>query len=316
VDYYHVVFTVPHELAAIAAAHPRPYYGMLFRAVRETLLEVAADPRHLGAKIGGQMVLHTWGQTLQLHPHVHVIVPGGGLSPDGRSWVRCRPNFFLSVKVLGRVFRGKLLAFLREAYDAGQLPFTGGLAHLSRPARFFAWRKDLYGREWNIYCQPPCGGAERVLKYLARYTYRVAISNDRLEAITAEGIRFRYKDYERGGKWRRMTLSPDEFLRRFSQHILPRGFVRIRAFGFLAGSGREEQLACCRKLLSATTDSQEMGEVANSAIEPDEPPRCPHCQKGLLVLVEDRSRPRVPELVARTYQPGGLAAASAGWNTS
>jgi hypothetical protein len=212
VDYYHVVFTVPQELAAIAAAHPRLFYSMLFRAVRETLVEVAADPRHLGAKIGGLMVLHTWGQTLQLHPHVHVIVPGGGLSADGQSWVSCQPNYFLCVKVLGRVFRGKLLAFLREAYHAGELPFTGGLAHLVRPSRFAAWRKDLYSREWNVYCQPPCGGADRVLKYLARYTYRVAISNDRLEAVTAEGIRFRYKDYEHGGKWRSMTLSPHEFL--------------------------------------------------------------------------------------------------------
>jgi hypothetical protein len=253
---------------------------------------------------------------LQLHPHVHVIVPGGGLAADGQSWVSCRPKYFLCVKVLGRVFRGKLLAFLRDAYQSGRLPFTGGLAHLAQPARFSVWRGDLHGREWNIYCKPPCGGAERVLKYLARYTYRVAISNDRLETITAEGIRFRYKDYERGGKWRRMTLSPDEFLRRFSQHILPRGFVRIRAFGFLAGPRRGERLARCRELLSAAAGAGESGEVAESTTESDEPSRCPICRMGLLLLVENRPRPRVPELVARTYRAGGLAAGTAGWNTS
>lgn len=316
VDYYHVVFTVPHELAALAAAHPRPFYALLFRAVRETLLEVAADQRHLGAKIGGLMVLHTWGQTLQLHPHVHVIVPGGGLSLDGRSWVSSGPKFLLSVKVLGRVFRGKLLAFLRAADAAGQLPFTGGLAHLARPAQFLGWCRKLSGREWNIYCQPPCGGAERVLKYLARYTYRVAISNDRLEASTAEGIRFRYKDYEQGGKSRRMTLTPDEFLRRFSQHILPRGFVRIRAFGFLAGPGRGEQLARCRQLLAAPAASEERSAVTPSAIVSAEPPRCPQCPQGRFVLVASRARPRVPELIARTYQAGGLAAPAVGWDTS
>jgi hypothetical protein len=317
VDYYHVVFTVPRELAGIAAAHPRQFYTLLFRAVRETLVEVAADGRHLGAKIGGLMVLHTWGQTLQLHPHVHVIVPGGGLTPDGQRWVSCPPKYFLCVKVLGRVFRGKLLAFLRDAYQAGQLPFTGGLAHLAQPARFAAWRKALFRGEWNVYCQPPCGGPERVLKYLARYTYRVAISNDRLEAISHEGIRFRYKDYQNGGDWRSMTLSADEFLRRFAQHILPRGLVRIRSFGYLAGPRRNEQLARCRELISASgtpaaTDSQ----VEKPATETNEPPRCPHCQTGLLVLIEQRPRPRVPELVGLTYQPGGLAGLTKGWNTS
>ena len=316
VDYYHVVFTVPQELAAIAAAHPRPFYTMLFRAVRETLVEVAASPRHLGAKIGGLMVLHTWGQTLQLHPHVHVIVPGGGLTPDGEQWINSPRNFFLSVKVVGRVFRGKLLAFLREAYDAGQLPFTGGLAHLANPTQFATWRRGLYAREWNVHCKPPCGGADRVLKYLARYTYRVAISNDRIEAITAEGIRFRYKDYERGAKWRRMTLTPDEFLRRFSQHILPRGLVRIRAFGFLAGPRRDKHLAGCRKLLAVTVASQEPADQVKPGVDSDEPPRCPHCRKGILLLIEDRSRPRVPELVSRTYRPGGMAALALGSDTS
>jgi hypothetical protein len=301
------VFTVPNELAAIAAAHPRLFYSLLFRAVRETLTEVASDPRHLGAKIGGQMVLHTWGQSLQLHPHVHVVVPGGGLSADGQRWVHAKPNFFLCAKVLSRVFRGKLLAFLRDAYRAGRLPFTRGLAHLAQPARFLAWRQALYGREWNVYCKPPYGGTECVLKYLARYTYRVAISNDRLEAITPEGIRFRYKDYAQGGRWQRMTLTPDEFLRRFAQHILPRGFVRMRAFGFLAGPRRDEQLTRCRQLLTPTAASCPTHTPSKPGPECDEPPRCPHCPVGVLVLIEDRRRPRVPELVARTYRPGALA---------
>lgn len=222
-------------------------------------------------------------------------------------------GFFLPVKVLSRVFRGKLLAFVREAYQAGQLPCTGGLARLAQPAPFSAWQKDLYGREWNVYCKPPCGGAERVWKYLAKYTYRVAISNDRLEAMTAEGIQFRYKDYACGGKWRSMTLSTDEFLRRFSQHILPRGLVRIRAFGFLAGRCREDQLTRCRKLLAAAP--QPTPEWDEPAVEYDEPSRCPHCRAGV-VLIEDRRRPRVPELVDRTYQRGGLSGRKEGSDTS
>jgi len=319
VDYYHVVFTTPHELAGIAAAHPRVFYPLLFRAVRETLLEIAGDPRHLGARLGGLMVLHTWGQTLQLHPHLHVIVPGGGLSLDGREWVSCARGFFLPVKVLSRVLRGKLLAFLHGAYQAGELPFIGGLAPRSAPSAFAAWRKELFAREWNVYCKPPCGSAERVLKYLARYTYRVAISHDRLESITAAGIRFRYQDYARGGRWRSMTLSADEFLRRFAQHILPRGLVRIRAFGDLAGPGRTVRLEQCRQRLRAAGSAPASAPAEEaSPPAPDEPPRCPRCPNGSWCLVEERSRPQVPELVERTYVPGALAASAVtwGWDSS
>ena len=194
VEYFHVVFTVPCQLASLAAAHPRLFYTLLFRALRETLLEVAADSRHLGAQIGGLMVLHTGGQNLLLHPHVHVIVPGGGWTPNGDRWVNCPRGFFLPVKVLSRVFRGKLLAFVKSAQQAQQITFTAGLSHLSNPSTFAAWISGLYQAAWVVSSQPPCGGPEQVLKYLARYTYRVAISNDRLEQMTDTSIRFRYKD--------------------------------------------------------------------------------------------------------------------------
>lgn len=316
VEYYHVVFTVPEELNAITAAHPKCFYNLLFQAVRETLLEVAAHPRHLGARIGGQMVLHTWGQTLQRHPHVHVISPGGGLTDDGQ-WRSCPRGFFLPVKVLSRVFRGKLLALLRQANDAGGLPWTGGLSHLAEPGGFAKFLKPLYEREWNVYAKPPAGGPEQVLKYLARYTHRVAIGNRRIESLSDDGqVTFTYKDYARGGKVRRMTLSADEFLRRFSQHILPRGFVRLRGFGLLANSVREGNLARCRELLaggSGATDSEmeagvpkaEAGaetDVAVSDVEPlEELSRCPHCGQATLYPIDFVPRPTVPELIARTY---------------
>ena len=202
--------------------------------MRETLLEVAATPRHLGARIGGQMVLHTWGQTLQMHPHVHVILPGGGLTDDGQ-WKACPRGFFLPVQVLRRVFRGKLLALLRHAHESDGLRWTGGLGHLAQPSAFGAFLRPLYDKEWNVYAKPPTGSAEQVLKYLAHYTHRVAISNRRIESLSADGqVTFTYKDYAHGGRVRRMTLPAEEFLRRFSQHVLPRGFVRLRGFGLLA----------------------------------------------------------------------------------
>jgi Putative transposase/Transposase zinc-binding domain len=217
VEYFHAVFTVPHELAALAAAHPSIFYNLLFQAVRETLLEIAATPRHLGAEIGGLMVLHTWGQNLELHPHVHVIVPGGGLSPDGTKWISCAPGFFLPVRVLSRLFRGKLLAFLKWEYNRGTLTWTGGLAPLSDPVQFTRLLTAMYQKAWVVYAKAPCGGPEQVLKYLARYTYRVAISNNRIESIDAGQVTFRYKDYAHGHRCRRMTLAADEFIRRFLQ---------------------------------------------------------------------------------------------------
>jgi hypothetical protein len=305
VEYHHVVLTVPHELVPVAAAHPVVFYNLLFRAVRETLLEVAATPKHLGARIGGLMVLHTWGQTLERHPHVHVIVPGGGLSPDGTRWISCKAGFFLPVRVLSRLLRGKLLAFLRVAHDRGDLSWTGGLAHLADPQQLARFLTPLYQKEWAVYAKPSFGGVEQSLKYLARYTYRVAISNERIESLEDGQVTFRYKDYAHGHRQRRMTLSAQEFLRRFMMHVLPRGFVRIRNFGFLANRVRDEQLALCRQLLSVTEPAAatSSGEPASLAIPDDDSPRCPHCGQGALKLVSRTSRPRVSQLVASTYQP-------------
>lgn len=304
VQYFHVVFTVPHELTPVAAAHPAVFYNILFRAVRETLLEIALNPRHLGAHIGGLMVLHTWGQALELHPHIHAIVPGGGLSLDGTRWIPCKPGFFLPVRVLSRLLRGKLLAFLRAAYDRGQLPLTGGLAHLADPRQFAKFLTPVYQKEWAVYAKPPFGGAEQSLKYLARYTYRVAISNDRIESLENGQVTFRYKDYAHGHRLRRMTLTAQEFLRRFLQHVLPRGFVRVRSFGLLANRGREEQLALCRQLLGVAETQIETGrdEVLDSSTAKAEMTRCPFCGQGTLLLVARTPRPRQSELVASTYQ--------------
>jgi Putative transposase/Transposase zinc-binding domain len=305
VEYFHVVLTAPHELVPVAAAHPTLFYNLLLRAVRETLLEIAATPRHLGARIGGLMVLHTWGQTLELHPHVHVIVPGGGLSPDGTRWIPCKPGYFLPAGVLSSLFRGKLLAFLRQAYDRGELKWTGGLAPLADPRQFARFLAPLYKKEWVVYVKPPVGGAEQTLKYLARYTYRVAISNERIESLEDGQVTFRYKDYAHGHRWRRMTLTAHEFLRRFMLHVLPRGFVRIRSFGFLANRVRDEQLARCRQLLGSTEPAVAAapGETASPSVPGDDRRRCPHCGQGVLELISRTLRPRVPDLVASTYQP-------------
>ncbi len=304
VEYFHVVFTVPHELAPLAAAHPALFYNLLFRAVRETLLQVAATPRHLGAQIGGLMVLHTWGQTLELHPHVHVIVPGGGLSPDGQRWISCKPGFFLPVRVLSRLLRGKLLAFLKQAYDREDLSWTGGLASLADPQKFARFLSPLYQKEWAVYAKPPHNGPEQALKYLARYTYRVAISNERIESLDDGQVTFRYKDYAHGHRLRRMTLTAHEFLRRFMQHVLPRGFVRIRSFGLLAYRERAEQLALCRRLLHVVESKSTAGseEAVVSSAADVELTRCPFCGQGTLLLIARTPRPRQSELVASTYQ--------------
>ena len=305
VDYFHVVLTVPHELVPLAAAHPVVFYNLLFRAVRETLLEVAATPRHLGARLGGLMVLHTWGQTLELHPHVHVIVPAGGLSPDGTRWIPCPPGFFLPVRVLSSLFRGKLLAFLRQVYERGELKWTRGLAPLADPQQFARFLAPLYQKKWAVHAKPAFGGADQSLKYLARYTYRVAISNERIESLEEGQVTFRYKDYAHGHRWRRMTLTAQEFLRRFLCHVLPRGFVRIRSFGFLANRVRDRQLALCRQLLRAPAPvaPASSGEPASLSVTGDDQHRCPHCGQGVLELVSRTLRPRVPELVASTYPP-------------
>jgi hypothetical protein len=290
VEYYHVVFTLPAALGPIALQNPREVYGLLFRAAAETLQQIAADPKHLGAEIGFLAVLHTWGQNLEHHPHVHCVVPGGGLSPDGSRWIACPPGFFLPVRVLSRVFRGKFLAMLRNAFEQGNLSFHGKLAVLADAGEFQRRLTASAQTEWVVYAKPPFGGPEQVLKYLARYTHRVAISNRRLVALEDGEVKFHWKDYAHGGGQKTMTLKATEFIRRFLLHVLPSGFVRIRHYGFLANRVCREKLALCRALLGveeapvpvapepATEPKATVaGEAAASV--------CPSCGEGRMVIV-------------------------------
>ena len=257
VPYFHVVFTLPHDLNPLCQYNPEVLYGLLFQTSAATLLEVAADPKHLGAEIGFLSILHTWGSNLLLHPHVHCAIPAGGLSPDHTRWVHPRYPFFLPVKVLSRVFRGKFIAGLRRAYRRKKLRFHGPIAELEDPKRFAAFLRTVFRQDWVVYAKPAFGGPTQVLRYLGRYTHRVAISNHRLLAFDGERVTFRWKDYAHGGKQRKMTLSATEFLRRFAQHILPRGFVRIRQYGFLATRHRTTNLALVRQLLAVSPKPQQ-----------------------------------------------------------
>jgi hypothetical protein len=284
ISYFHVVFTLPHLLAPLALQNKRVVYGILFRAASETLLEVAADPKRLGAEIGFLAVLHTWGQNLQHHPHLHCVVPGGGLSPDHRRWIHSRSRFLFPVRVLSKVFRGKFLDFLRRAFRKRDLQFHGSIARLESAQNFDALVNQAYGREWVVHAEPPFGGPEQVLRYLARYTHRVAISNHRILSIADGNVTFRWKDYAHGNKKKKMTLAACEFLRRFLLHVLPRGFVRIRHFGFLANRRRHELLELSRRLL------QEQPSTAFTKTDTgglhSELPLCPVCHVGHLQIVE------------------------------
>ncbi len=249
VTYFHVVFTLPQELNPLCQRNAKVLYNLLFRASAETMLELAADPKHLGAKIGFLSILHTWGQNLSLHPHVHCVVPAGGLSPDHQRWIRPKHAFFLPVKVLGRIFRQRFVRGLRRAYRRNQLVFGGKTAPLADAGRFQAFVNTLFAQNWVVYAKPSMGSPRVVLRYLGRYTHRVAISNHRLLALDGEKVTFRWKDYAHGNQQRTMGLPAPEFLRRFLQHVLPRGFVRIRQFGYLASPHRTARLALARKLL-------------------------------------------------------------------
>jgi hypothetical protein len=250
VGYYHLVFSVPHTLVPLIWQNKKLLFKLLFEASAETLLEVAADRNHLGAKIGFLSVLHTWGQTLQPHPHVHCVVPGGGLSPDHLRWIRAPNHFFLPVKVLSRVFRGKFVAGLRRAFRHRKLAFFGACLPLAQDKEFVAFLRTLFRQDWVVYAKKPFGGPKHVLHYLARYTHRVAISNHRLVEVTDANVTFRWKDYAHHSKRRTMTLTVEEFLRRFLQHVLPRGFPRIRYFGLFANRRRGALLPLCRTLLA------------------------------------------------------------------
>jgi hypothetical protein len=297
VEYFHVVFTLPHEIGPLALQNRRRIYGMLFQATAESLLTIAADPRHLGAQIGFLAVLHTWGQNLHLHPHVHCVVPGGGLSPDRSRWIACRPGFFLPVRVLSRLFRAKFLSFLRDAYECRQISFHGQQRYLEEPARFRQLVAALREKEWVVYAKPPFGGPEVVLKYLARYTHQVAISNYRLIAIENDQVHFHWKDYTDGNRPKTMALAGVEFVRRFLLHVVPSGFVRIRHFGFLAHRHRAEKLELCRRLLNVeqASDKEAGAQPAMNqgttevALPPD---LCPACKEGRLVVIEKLERQR------------------------
>ena len=248
--YVHVVFTLPRELAPLALQNKQTIYNLLFEASAATLIEIARDPRHLGAEIGFFSVLHTWNQRLQHHPHVHCIAAAGGLAPDHTRWVSSRHTFFLPVKVLSRVFRGKFIAGLRSAFHQGRLEFYGDLAPLAEPRSFAAWLRLLFRHDWVVYAKPSFGGPEHALRYLGAYTHRVAISNRRLVALEQGNVTFRWRDSAHANKQRLMTLPVDEFLRRFLLHLLPRGFMRIRNFGFLANRKRAALLPLCFQLLA------------------------------------------------------------------
>jgi hypothetical protein len=288
--YFHVVFSLPGCLAPLASANPRVAYGLLMRAAAATLLQVAADPKHLGAEVGILAVLHTWGQALILHPHVHCVVTGGGLAPEGDRWVAGRPDFFLPVRVLSRVFRGKMLGGLRTAFRRGRLRFPGRLTSHAHPRGFDRLIAAAARTDWVVHAKPPFGGPATVLKYLARYTHRAAISNRRLVDLADGRVTFRYKDYARGGQRRTMTLEAVEFVRRFLMHVLPSGFVRVRHYGLLANRHRQAKLARCRQLLGMTPPP---GADAGPSPTPgrDEPiaptRACPRCGCGRMVVIAE-----------------------------
>ena len=292
VEYHHVVFTLPKELAELALANAAVLYNLLMQSAAETLRAVAANASRLGAQIGVLMVLHTWGQNLHHHPHVHCVVTGGGLSCNARGevaasprWVPCRPGFFLPVRVLSRVYRGKFLAGLRTLQEQGKLTLP---QLLQEPASFTAWLSPLHAKDWVVYAKPPFGGPEQVLKYLARYTHRVAISNRRLVQLKDGLVTFRYKDYAHAGQEKLLTLSAEEFLRRFVQHVLPKGFMKIRHYGLLSSRHREARLHLARRLLLPACLLQGGAE----SIEPAEAAHCPQC--GSVRRARGMLLPRVP----------------------
>jgi Putative transposase/Transposase zinc-binding domain len=281
-NYFHVVFSVPHELNVLALDNSRLFYDLLFTASAQTLREVAADPQHLGAEIGVISILHTWGQNLLLHPHIHCAIPAGGLAPDHTRWIRPRYPFFLPVKVLSRVFRGKFLAGLKCLYRSKKLQCVGPSAALADPRQFAQLIRRLHRQDWVVYAKPAFGGPLQVLRYLGRYTHRVAISNHRLLAFDGERVTFRWKDYTHDGKWKQMTLTASEFLRRFFLHVLPKAFVRIRHFGFLANCFRARRLSLCRQLLtylSCTPAAPDASQASEAAVW-----HCPHCGAMMVVL--------------------------------
>jgi hypothetical protein len=298
VGYFHVVFTLPAEIAPIAYQNKAVVYDLLFRTAAETLLTIAADPKHLGARLGATAVLHSWGSAMTHHPHVHMIVPGGGISLDGTRWVRCKPGFLLPVRVLSRLFRRLFLTALADAHAAGQLAFFGEIAGLCRHEAFAALLAPLRRKNWFVYAKPPFSRPEAVLAYLARYTHRVAIANSRLIALDERGVTFRYKDYHRDGqaRYRSMTLAADEFIRRFLLHVLPKRFHRIRHYGLLASPGCKANVARARELIAAPrleVAPPAPHDTADPDAASDHRPLCPCCG-GHMIIVEAFGRGGAP----------------------
>jgi hypothetical protein len=296
VSYFHLVFTLPAAIADIAYHNKAVIYDLLFRASSEAMLTIAGDPKHLGARIGVTTVLHTWGSAMTHHPHVHMIVAGGGLSADGSKWVASKPGFFVPVRVLSKLFRRLMLEKLAKARATGKLQFFGEHAHLAAAAAFAAFLAPLRTTRWFVYSKRPFAGPQAVLAYLARYTHRVAISNSRLVALDADHVTFRYKDYRRNGqdRYRTMTLVPGEFIRRFLLHVLPKGFHRIRHYGLLASAARKANIARARELLAAPEPETLRDQTTRAAAAPtDHRPRCPCCG-GRMIVVETFERGRGP----------------------
>jgi hypothetical protein len=301
VPYFHVVFTVPSEIEVIAFQNQTVVYDILFRAASETLRKIAADPKHLGAEIGFLGVLHTWGQNLLHHPHVHFLVPGGGISPDGNSWIACRPGFFLPVTVLSRMFRGLFLHYLENAFAAGALRFFSAYRHLHEHAAFRRHLAPVWNTNWVVYSKRPFAGPAQILDYVGRYTHRVAISNNRLLSMDNGKVTFRWKDYRDGDRQKRMTIDGGEFIRRFLIHVLPDGFHRIRYFGFLGNCHRAGKLQRCRELLGmapgAPTPTEPHADYRDrfEALTGRSLRECPHCHTGIMVVIGCIVRPGVCE---------------------
>jgi hypothetical protein len=302
VGYFHVVFTLPAEIADIAFQNKVLVYDLLFRAASETMLTIAADPKHLGARIGITAVLHTWGSAMTHHPHVHMIVPGGGIAPDGQRWISSRPTFLLPVRVLGKLFRRLFLTRLVALHDAGRLAFFGTMTHLADRRAFLRHLSPVRKKRWVVYAKPPFAGPQAVLAYLSRYTHRVAISNRRIMAFDDAGVTFRYKDYRRDGSDRQrvMTLAVDEFIRRFLLHVLPRGFHRIRHYGLLASSARKDSLARARQLLAVAPPPDD--DITAEPVDAHSP--CPCCG-GHMIVIETFERWRQPRAPPHAPPPAG-----------
>jgi hypothetical protein len=291
IEYFHVVFTIPSELNHLVSMNRKVMYDLLFRSVSETIVELANDPNHLGAKIGAIGILHTWGQNLMDHPHIHCIVTGGGLSSDGSRWVSCRKGFFIPVRVMSALFGGKFLDLLKKSFKSGELVFPGSISHLKQPRDFETFMRKLYQKKWVVYCKPPFDGAKGVLQYLGRYTHRIAVSNNRILDLRDGNVSFLWQDYADDNRKKTMTLKADEFIRRFLLHVLPSRYVRIRHFGLLANRKRNHAIAVCRKILGAgkiiaKEDSrQETWQELLLRICGIDVTACPVCQKGKMFRV-------------------------------